>query len=109
MANVTFNQEVINSLADMLDTLNTSLGDEERELLIAIFAAAVGRSGVPSTGSGTLPATDINPSAGSGSGSGGTESVKELKRRLLNSYIPGSAPYNENKGWTDRITGPPDP
>jgi hypothetical protein len=105
MADVEFNQENIEGLARKLSALDHLLSEKERELLIAIFAAAVGRTEVPvpSEGRGTLPGTEINQPQGPGPG--GRETLSELQRQLLNSYIPGNAPDHPNQGFSDRISG----
>ena len=100
MADVEFTTENLVSLAGRLSEIDPPLSDEEQKLLVAIFAAAVGRSKkVPSEESGTLPGTELNPPGD------GQEDFSELQKQLLNSYIPGIALTKSNHGFYDRITG----
>ena len=101
MADVEFNRKNIEDLARKLSALDQSLSEKERELLIAIFAAAVSRTEVPSKGHGTLPGIETNQPQEPVSG--GHETLSELQRQLLNSYIPGRPPEYPNQGFSDRI------
>jgi hypothetical protein len=72
MTNVPFSRQVIEELADKLDSLQSQLSDRERELLLAIFSAARDR---------------VRPDHAEV----GTEVTQaDLRGQLLNAFIPGA-------------------
>jgi hypothetical protein len=110
MADVKFKLKDIEALAAKLSALEQFLTRKDRDLLVAIFAAAAGRIEVSDpagrTG-GTLPATQTKQSQepGPGPGPGGQDPLSVLQQQLLNSYIPGEAPNHPGETFKDRITG----
>lgn len=84
--NVPFSYEDIEHLADKLS--GAGLDDQERLLLVAIFAAAAARARPAEPFKATLPSFAVSDKPGS---EYGVENVplKELKHQLLNAFIPG--------------------
>jgi hypothetical protein len=82
MANLEFNQQELADLAGKLSTLD--LTDQERALLLAIFAAAAERVNQTDVGVATLP------QAGE---TGEEPTVEDLQQQLLNAYIPGNISF----------------
>ncbi len=88
---IQFTQAEIEELAQELSTLG-SLTDPQKELLVAIFAAAADRAkpvapagpaGQPKSPAAVLPAANIkNRAAGA--------PLPDLKQALLNAYVPGN-------------------
>ena len=98
MDDVQFSLEEITGLAQELSTLAT-LTPEQRQLLLAIFAAAADRATPATTpGKASLPAIGIKPLT-SESGASTPVDPADLKQQLLNAYVPGN-------DFTD-VTEPP--
>lgn len=98
-----FGKDELNKLAEKLGNVN--LDHQERDLLLAIFAAAVDRTQVHPTGHGHLPRAISNPEAVPGKES----TLDELRRQLLNSYFPSENELPVPDGFTAKVTGMPPP
>jgi hypothetical protein len=108
MADVKFKLKDIEALAAKLSALEQFLTRKDRDLLVAIFAAAAGRIEVSDPAArteGTLPATQTKQSQEPGPGPGGQDPLSVLQQQLLNSFIPGEAPNYPGQTFKDRITG----
>jgi hypothetical protein len=88
MAYLEFNREEIESLIEKLSMLEFS--EQERELLLAIFAAAADRAQQTGPTEAKLPQA-----------SAGQETLADLQQQLLNAYTPGNS--------FDSVTEPPIP
>lgn len=108
MADLEFTQQNIQDLTRKLATLDAYLSDTERDLLLAIFAAAAERAKPYGTQhGGTLPqATSPGPPPQQGAGTGQQANLQSLQQQLLCAYIPGNSFDSVTQGGlTDRITG----
>lgn len=109
MAELEFTQDDIKALTRKLATLEPFFSDHERNLLLAIFAAAAERAESYSAHGGILPqAESPGQAAGPGAGTGQPASLPLLQQQLLCAYIPGNSFDSvTHGGLTDRITGLP--
>jgi hypothetical protein len=115
MDHVKISKEEIEALARKVSGL--ALEPHERDVLLAIFAAAADRAepADPNDGKGKLPATVIKdqgpgiggPEAGVGAGADEPVTPAELKRRLLNAYFPGTNDNPDTGTWQMKIARPP--
>jgi hypothetical protein len=99
---VKISREEIEALAGKVSGL--ALQPHERELLLAIFAAAADHAEPAATGDpkGKLPATAIKGRAPKGS----ETTPAELKRQLLNAYFPGTNENPDTGTWQMKIVLP---
>lgn len=94
MANLAFNQQDIEDLAGKLSAVANELTEQERMLLVAIFAAAANQaqySDKPADeGEAFLPVPEFwGQVRGTGEKLGHRPGTAELKRQLLDGYVPG--------------------
>jgi hypothetical protein len=91
MADLEFNRQDIQDLAQKLSTIWQLLNDKERALLLAIFAAAASNA-TPSTPDtpATLPEA-TGPGQGPGAGADYQATIQYFRDQLLNAYTPGSS------------------
>jgi hypothetical protein len=90
VADFEFNLNDVKSLAGKLSAAKLNLSEQERQLLLAIFAAAAARAVVTDlkATTSTLPQAAIMVQA---AGAGGPNvNLEELQNQLLNAYIPGN-------------------
>lgn len=109
MAELEFTQGDIEALTRKLATLEPFFSNQERALLLAIFAAAAERAESYSAHGGILPqAASPGQAAGPGAGTGQPASLPLLQQQLLCAYIPGNSFDSvTHGGLMDRITGRP--
>lgn len=90
MANLEFNQQDIENLVDKLVPVTGTLTEQERMLLVAIFAAAANRAEQSDPDAALLPAPEIwGHSRGAGARRKQQPTADQLKQQLLNGYVPG--------------------
>jgi hypothetical protein len=90
MPELQFNRKDIEDLTRKVGTLAPYLSDEERALLLAIFAAASTHA-APRTRAATLPTADTErPDRGAETPREAT--FGDLQRQLLDAYVAGSDP-----------------
>lgn len=89
MANLEFSQQDIEDLARKLSTLQPFLSDQERALLLAIFAAAAGSAKPSGLSGATLPKAGIVGQAAE-AGTAAPVTAADLQRQLLGAYVPGN-------------------
>jgi hypothetical protein len=95
MANLEFNQQDITSLVDKvvkgLDPTKNPLTEQERMLLVAIFAAAASQAAPSPPGAAVLKAPEIRgQKRGAGSRKGQPQlTAEQLREQLLKGYVPG--------------------
>ena len=109
MPELQFNQKDIEDLSRKVGTLEPYLSDEERTLLLAIFAAASASAKRPSAASrkraATLPVADTNHPATRGARTPRQATFGDLQRQLLDAYKAGTNP--PEGGFLACITGTP--
>jgi len=88
MANVEFKQQDIKDLVDKLGGILDSLSEQERILLVAIFAAAANHAVVSGKDLAMLPVPKIRGERRR-EGGRGELTAEELKEQLLKAYVPG--------------------
>ena len=88
MTYLEFDRKEIENLIQKLSTLN--LNEQERALLLAIFAAAADRAQQTGPTVATLPEASV-----------GEETLADLQQQLLTAYTPGNS--------FDSVTQPPIP
>jgi len=101
MPELQFNRKDIEDLTRKVGTLEPYLSDEERALLLAIFAAASTHA-APRTRAATLPTAETEHPTG-GAGIPREESFGDLQRKLLDAYVAGTDPTQG--GFLACITG----
>lgn len=89
MANLEFSQKDIEDLARKLSTLQPFLSDQERALLLAIFAAAAGSAKPFGPSGATLPKAGIAGQAAV-AGTAAPVTAADLQQQLLGAYVPGN-------------------
>lgn len=99
MANLEFNRQEIEDLTRKLSTLEFS--EQERALLLAIFAAAADRATQTDLGVATLPEASPDQAPGAGAGTDEQATLADFQQQLLNAYTPGNS--------FDSVTRPPVP
>jgi hypothetical protein len=119
MTDLVFSHQNIVDLADKISSLQPSLNATERQLLLAIFAAAAERAKLSTTGGpSTIPLAELKSEPpGMRAGQPVTPDVlkqqaatpQSLKQQLLDAYIPGND-FNilaqvQNKITGDQLTG----
>jgi hypothetical protein len=112
MTGVQFTLQDIEDLDQKLSTLQPFLSDKERNLLVAIFAAAVDRIEVSTTDQGTLQGELPTPSLAQTlyARTDWQQTLADLQQQLLNAYIPeGDASPVDEGGMKAKITTPPPP
>jgi hypothetical protein len=89
MADVEFTRKDIEDLARKLSTLQPFLSDQERQLLLAIFATAADHAESTGPGGASLPAASIR---GQEADAGAADQVtaEGLQQQLLSAYVPGN-------------------
>jgi hypothetical protein len=90
MADMEFSRDDIASLIEKISTLQPDLSDQDRQLLMSIFALAAEHTG-PAGGpeaAVTLPEPATPDQQAEGDG---PATVDELRRQLLEAYTPGSS------------------
>ena len=108
MAHVEFKQKDIKDLVDKLDGILDSLTEQERILLVAIFATAANHAVVSGKDLAILPVPKIRGQRGRVGGRGEL-TAEELKEQLLKAYVPGKDLGTVTHS-TDKIVGvPPGP
>jgi len=91
MANLEFNKQDIQNLAQKLATLWDKFSPKERALLRAIFANAAGKVNPPSPGQpATLPAASDSVQA-LAAGAGYESTLANYQEQLLTAYIAGNS------------------
>ena len=91
MANLEFNKQDIQNLAQKLATLWDKFSPQERALLRAIFANAAGKVNPPSPGQpATLPAASDSVQA-LAAGAGYEATLASYQQQLLTAYIAGNS------------------
>jgi hypothetical protein len=88
MADMEFSRDDIDSLIEKISTLQPDFNDQERSLLMSIFALAAEHALPTAVGTAMLPEAVAPGQATSGSG---PATADELKQQLLRAYIPGSS------------------
>jgi hypothetical protein len=88
MADMEFSRDDIASLIEKISTLQPDFSDQERSLLMSIFALAAEHALPTAIGTAMLPQAVApgQPTTGSG-----PATADELKQQLLQAYIPGSS------------------
>jgi len=91
MTNLEFTQQDIERLVDKLAAVTSTLTQQERMLLVAIFAAAANQTQPSDTpNAGLLPVPEFwGQERGTGARRGLQPTTEELKRQLLDGYVPG--------------------
>ena len=91
MANLEFNKQDIQNLAQKLATLWDKFSPQERALLRAIFANAAGKVNPPGPGQpATLPAASDSVQA-LATGAGYEATLANYQEQLLTAYIAGNS------------------
>jgi hypothetical protein len=102
MADLEFNPQDITDLADKISTLQFT--EQQRLLLLAIFAAAANRTEVSGGGgTATLPMPELWGEI-AGSGVGQDAALGGLREQLLNAYVPGNY-FDSATRRRDKIVG----
>ena len=91
MADLEFNRQEIEDLARKLSTLESSLSEQERALLLAIFAAAADRARQTGPSVATLPEASTDEAPETGAGTDEQATLADLQQQLLSAFIPGSS------------------
>jgi hypothetical protein len=90
MTHLEFNQQDIENLVNKLGPIAKKLTEQERMLLVAIFAAAGNQAAVSGESVAVLPVPEFRGQGkGAGARRGRQPTVAELKRQLLDGYVPG--------------------
>ena len=101
MADLEFNRDDVVSLIRKLSTLESIFSEQERALLLAIFAAAADRAKQTSPSEATLPGASVDQAPGTGAGTDEQPTLADLQQQLLSAYTPGNS--------FDSVTQPPVP
>jgi hypothetical protein len=109
MTNLKFNEtdikKLVDKLVDKLDPVTSTLNEQERMLLVAIFAAAASQAAESGTGIATLPVPEFRgQEPGAGARKGQQPTAHQLKEQLLNGYVPGKE-LNTVTHSTDKVVG----
>ena len=92
MANLEFNKQDIENLAQKLATLWDKFSPQERALLRAIFANAAGKVNPPGPGQpATLPAAASDSAQALAAGAGYEATLVNYQQQLLTAYIAGNS------------------
>ena len=108
MADLEFDKQDIEDLAQKLSTLGPVFNNEERQLLLAIFAAAADAANAATPDSpATLPMAESPVPAPATGDYNAT--LENLKQQLLRAYSPGNsfASVTKDGPHRGRITKPP--
>lgn len=101
MADLEFNRQEIEDLTRKLSTLESIFSEQERALLLAIFAAAADRATQTDLDVATLPEASPDQAPGAGAGTDEQATPADFQQQLLNAYTPGNS--------FDSVTRPPVP
>jgi hypothetical protein len=91
MADLEFNRQEIEDLAQKLSTLESIFSEQERALLLAIFAAAADRAKQTGPSVATLPEASVGQTPGAGAGTDEQPTPADLQQQLLSAYTPGNS------------------
>jgi hypothetical protein len=93
MADLEFTRQEIEDLTRKLSTLESIFSEQERALLLAIFAAAADRATQTDLDVSTLPeaSSDQAPGVGAETGTDEQATPADFQQQLLNAYTPGNS------------------
>lgn len=109
MYDLVFSRQEIADLAQKLNVLEPDLTDQERRLLVAIFAAAADRAQPVGPSEATLPAADVGQTPDAGTGTGEQASLADLQQQLLSAYTPGNSFESITQGGSQYSIRKPQP